>query len=79
MKMIDTWLRQIKGAMKFSLCSKFIIGCSLTLLATLGTTFYIFTERQEKLIIRQAEPAGHHADCQGKGFRQGDRLRAGGR
>ncbi len=55
MKMIDTWLRQIGGAMKFSLSFKFIIGCSLTLLATLGATFYVFNERQEQLIIRQAE------------------------
>lgn len=41
--------------MKFSLSFKFITGCSLTLLATLGATFYLFTERQETLIIRQAE------------------------
>ncbi len=55
MKMIGTWLRQIGGAMQFSLSFKFIIGCSLTLLATLGATFYVFNERQEQLILRQAE------------------------
>ena len=41
--------------MKFRLSFKFIVGCSLTLLATLGATFYVFNERQEQLIIRQAE------------------------
>ena len=46
--MIDTWLRQIGEAMKFSLSFKFIIGCSLTLLVTLGATFYVFNERQEQ-------------------------------
>ena len=55
MKMIGPWLRRIGGAMKFSLSFKFIIGCSLTLLATLGATFYVFNERQEQLILRQAE------------------------
>jgi signal transduction histidine kinase len=53
--MIAGWFRKIEDAMKLSLSSKFVIGCSLALLATLGTTFYIFAERQEKLIIRQAE------------------------
>ena len=53
--MLDTWRRQIGSIMKFSLSLKFILGCSLTLLLTLGTTFYVFNERQEKLIIRQAE------------------------
>lgn len=55
MKRIDAWLRQLGEAMKFSLSFKFIVGCSLTLLATLGATFYVFNERQEQLIIRQAE------------------------
>lgn len=53
--MIDPWLRQFGEAMKFSLSFKFIVGCSLTLLVTLGATFYVFNERQEQLIIRQAE------------------------
>ena len=55
MKTIDPWLKTIRAAMKFSLSFKFIVGCSLTLLVTLGATFYIFNERQEQLIIRQAE------------------------
>ena len=55
MKLTDPCLRQIKTAMQFSLSFKFIIGCSLTLLVTLGATFYVFNERQEQLIIRQAE------------------------
>lgn len=41
--------------MKFSLSFKFIVGCCLTLLTTLGATFYVVNERQERLIIRQAE------------------------
>ncbi|MFU8818506.1 MAG: ATP-binding protein [Desulfurivibrio sp.] len=41
--------------MKLSLTWKLIIGCSLTLLVTLGATFYIINLRQEQLIIRQAE------------------------
>ncbi|MFA6465183.1 MAG: ATP-binding protein [Desulfurivibrionaceae bacterium] len=52
---MGAWLRQLGEAMKFSLSFKFIVGCSLTLLATLGATFYVFNERQEQLIIRQAE------------------------
>ena len=55
MTSIDTWLRQFGEAMKFSLSFKFIVGCSLTLLVTLGATFYVFNERQEQLIVRQAE------------------------
>lgn len=55
MKMIGTWLRKIGDAMKFSLSLKFIIGCSLTVFVTLGATFYVFNEHQEKLIVRQAE------------------------
>ena len=55
MKRIDAWLGQLGKAMKFRLSFKFIVGCSLTLLATLGATFYVFNERQEQLIIRQAE------------------------
>lgn len=55
MKRIDAWLGQLGEAMKFRLSFKFITGCSLTLLATLGATFYVFNERQEQLIIRQAE------------------------
>jgi signal transduction histidine kinase len=41
--------------MKFSLSSKFVIGCSLTLLTALSATFYVINERQESLIIRQVE------------------------
>ena len=55
MTKIGAWLRQLGEAMKFSLSFKFIVGCSLTLLVTLGATFYVFNERQEQLIIRQAE------------------------
>lgn len=55
MKMIGTWLRQIGGAIKFTLSLKFIIGCTLTLLVSLGAIFYVLNERQEKLITRQAE------------------------
>ena len=55
MKRIGPWLRRISKAMKFSLSFKFITGCSLTLLVTLGATFYVFNERQEQLILRQAE------------------------
>jgi len=61
--MVAPWLKKIGEALKFSLSFKFIIGCSLTLLTTLSVTFYIFNERQEQLIIRQAEkltlPAQH--------------------
>ncbi|MFH1021563.1 MAG: DUF3365 domain-containing protein, partial [Pseudomonadota bacterium] len=53
--MIAAWLRKIEDALRLSLSAKFIIGCSFTLLISLGTIFYIFTERQERLIIRQAE------------------------
>jgi len=53
--MIAPWLRRIAGTLKSSLSFKFIVGCSLTLLTTLGATFYIFNERQEQLILRQAE------------------------
>lgn len=41
--------------MKFCLSFKFIVGCCLTLLVTLSATFYVVNERQEQLIIRQAE------------------------
>ena len=41
--------------MKFCLSFKFIVGCCLTLLLTLGATFYVVNQRQEQLIIRQAE------------------------
>ncbi len=55
MKLPGRWLRQIRDTIKFSLSCKFIIGCSLTLLTTLGATFYVFNERHEQLILRQAE------------------------
>jgi len=55
LNMVAPWLKKIGEALKFSLSFKFIIGCSLTLLTTLSVTFYIFNERQEQLIIRQAE------------------------
>jgi len=41
--------------LRFSLSFKFIAGCCLTLLVSLGAVFYVVTQRQEKLIIRQAE------------------------
>ncbi|HET97262.1 MAG TPA: DUF3365 domain-containing protein [Desulfurivibrio alkaliphilus] len=41
--------------MKISLTWKLVIGCSLTLLVTMGATFHIINLRQERLIIRQAE------------------------
>lgn len=41
--------------MQLSLSLKFIIGCSLTLLAALGMTFYVLNERQERFILEQAE------------------------
>jgi signal transduction histidine kinase len=41
--------------MKFCLSFKFIVGCCLTLLVTLGATFYVVNQRQEQLILRQAE------------------------
>lgn len=41
--------------MKFCLSFKFIVGCCLTLLVILGATLYVVNERQEELIIRQAE------------------------
>jgi len=41
--------------MKFSLSGKFVIGCSLTLLTALSSTFYIINQRQERLILQQVE------------------------
>lgn len=41
--------------MQMSLSYKLVIGCSLILLISLSTTFYIINERQQQLIIRQAE------------------------
>lgn len=41
--------------MKFSLSFKFVVGCSLILLSALSATFYVINERQERLILRQAE------------------------
>jgi signal transduction histidine kinase len=41
--------------MKFSLSSKFVIGCSLTLLTALSATFYVINQRQERLILQQVE------------------------
>jgi len=41
--------------MKLSLTWKLILGCSLTLLATMSIIFYIINLRQEQLILRQAE------------------------
>ncbi|WP_224746828.1 sensor histidine kinase [Pelovirga terrestris] len=38
-----------------SLSYKLVIGCSLILLVSLSSTFYIINERQQQLIIRQAE------------------------
>lgn len=38
-----------------SLSYKLVIGCSLILLISLSSTFYIINERQQQLIIRQAE------------------------
>lgn len=41
--------------MKLSLSYKLVFGCSLILLVSLSTTFYIINNRQQQLIIRQAE------------------------
>lgn len=41
--------------MRLKLSLKFIIGCSLTMLVALGATFYVINQRQERLIIQQAE------------------------
>jgi len=41
--------------MRMSLSYKLVIGCSLILLVSLSSTFYIINERQQQLIIRQAE------------------------
>lgn len=41
--------------MKLSLSYKLVIGCSLILLISLSITFYIINDRQQQLIIRQAE------------------------
>ncbi|KIH78097.1 HAMP domain-containing protein [Geoalkalibacter ferrihydriticus] len=41
--------------MKLSLSVKLVAGCSLILLVALSLTFYVINERQERLIIRQAE------------------------
>lgn len=41
-----------------NLSLKFIIGVSITLIVTLGISFYIIAKRQEKLIIRQIENEG---------------------
>ncbi len=41
--------------MKFSLSFKFVVFCSLILLTALSATFYAINQRQERLIIRQAE------------------------
>ena len=41
--------------MKMSLSYKLVIGCSLILLISLSITFYVINERQQQLIIRQAE------------------------
>ncbi len=41
--------------MRLSLSYKLVIGCSLILLISLSVTFYIINERQQQLIIRQAE------------------------
>ena len=41
--------------MRMSLSYKLVIGCSLILLMSLSTTFYIINERQQQLIISQAE------------------------
>ncbi len=41
--------------MSMSLSYKLVIGCSLILLISLSITFYVINERQQQLIIRQAE------------------------
>lgn len=41
--------------MRLNLSLKFIIGCCLTLLLALGSTFYVINQRQEELITQQAE------------------------
>ncbi len=41
--------------MRMSLSYKLVIGCSLILLISLSVTFYVINERQQQLIIRQAE------------------------
>lgn len=42
-------------ALRLSLNSKFIIGCSLTLTVSLGISFFVFSQRQERLIMQQME------------------------
>ena len=41
--------------MQVSLSFKFVLGCSLVLLVSMGVTFYVLNERQERFIIQQAE------------------------
>ena len=41
--------------MKFSLSTKFIIGCGLTLTIALAVSFYLLGKQQEKLIMGQVE------------------------
>ncbi|MCC6347304.1 MAG: DUF3365 domain-containing protein [Nitrospirales bacterium] len=41
--------------LRLKLNLKFIIGCSLTLIAALGISFYIIAQRQENLIMGQVE------------------------
>ncbi|MBZ0157870.1 MAG: DUF3365 domain-containing protein [Alphaproteobacteria bacterium] len=41
--------------MRLNLNLKFIIGCSLTLIAALGISFYVIAQRQESLIMGQVE------------------------
>lgn len=42
-------------ALKISLSLKFILGCSLTLIIALGTSFYVISQRQERLLMGQIE------------------------
>ena len=42
-------------ALGLSLSFKFILGCSLTLIIALGTSFYVISQRQESLIMGQVE------------------------
>jgi len=55
MKKPAVWFAIFGRNIQFSLSFKFITGCCLTLLFSLGAIFYLFNQRQEQLIIRQAE------------------------
>ncbi|MFO0751836.1 MAG: ATP-binding protein [Thermodesulfovibrionales bacterium] len=51
--MVKKFLQRIPLQLNLNL--KFIIGCSLTLIAALGISFYIIAQRQENLIMGQVE------------------------